>query len=111
MTPVATREALESLARPLAGRALLGRGGLMAGAALGALGLSAWLARLSSCSSRSGCSLPGWERGRLRDSWPGGGAASGRPTRLRRGGPGARAPGSLAPGAGRPARPSGTGHE
>jgi len=46
MTPVATREALESLARPLAGRALLGRGGLMAGAVLGALGLSAWLARL-----------------------------------------------------------------
>jgi hypothetical protein len=46
MTPFATREALESLARPLAGRALLGRGGFMAGAALGALGLSAWLARL-----------------------------------------------------------------
>jgi hypothetical protein len=46
MTPFATREALESLARPLAGRARLGRGVFMAGAALGALGVSAWLARL-----------------------------------------------------------------
>ena len=46
MTPVATREALELLARPLASRARIGRGGLVAGAALGALGASAWLARL-----------------------------------------------------------------